>query len=102
MALPEGDYEVGVRPNHVDLAQSRNAAVAIPVVVELAEINGSETYIHGQHGDLTMIASVNGIHTYDLGEAIQFYLDPNRLFVFDRSGRLVAAPERPATSEGAR
>ena len=98
-SLPQGHYQIGVRPNHIELAQSRSNAVAMPVTVELAEINGSETYVHGQHGDLTMIASVDGIHGYDLGEAIRFYLDPNRLFVFDGSGKLVAVPEQPAAGE---
>ncbi len=98
-ALSEGDYLVGVRPNHIELDHSRKDTVAVPVTVELAEINGSETYIHGKHGELTMIASVAGIHGYELGEVIQFYLDPNRLFVFDGSGKLVAVPEQPAGEE---
>ena len=97
--LPDGDYRVGVRPNHITLDRSRADSVAVPVTVELSEVNGSETYIHGQHGELTMIASVEGIHGFDLGEAIQFYLDPNRLFVFDGSGKLVAVPEAVAAEE---
>lgn len=101
-ALPEGDYQVGVRPNHIGLNRLRDDAVAIPVTVALAEVNGSETYIHGQHGELTMVASVEGIHGFDLGEAIQFYLDPNRLFIFDNAGKLVAVPEQGGSSEGAR
>ena len=92
-ALAPGDYRVGVRANHIDLAQPHHGAVPIPVAVELAEINGSETYIHAQHGDITMIALVEGVHGYRLGEAIQFYLDPNRLFVFSDAGDLVAVPE---------
>ena len=100
-AVPEGEYRVGVRPNHIRLDRRSDDAVAIPVTVALAEVNGSETYIHGQHGGLTMIASVEGIHGFSLGEAIQFYLDPNRLFVFDGSGKLVAVPE-PAVGEEAR
>ena len=100
-AVPEGEYRVGVRPNHIKLDRRSDDAVAIPVTVALAEVNGSETYIHGQHGGLTMIASVEGIHSFGLGEAIQFYLNPNRLFVFDGSGKLVAVPE-PAVGEEAR
>jgi glycerol transport system ATP-binding protein len=91
-ALAPGDYRVGVRANHIDLAQPHHG-VPIPVTVELAEINGSETYIHAQHSDMTMIALVEGVHGYRLGEAIQFYLDPNRLFVFSDAGDLVAVPE---------
>ncbi len=95
-AVAPGDYRVGLRSNHIDLAETGRSAVAIPVIVELAEINGSETYIHARHGDLAMVAQVEGVHGYQLGEAIRFYLDPNRLFVFDASGNLVAVPERAA------
>ncbi len=100
-ALAAGDYQVGVRPNHIGLDRLDDV-VAIPVAVALSEVNGSETYIHGQHGELKMIASVGGVHSFDIGEAIQFYLDPNRLFVFDGAGKLVAAPEPHAAGEEAR
>ena len=92
-ALAPGDYRVGVRANHIELAQPRPGAVPIPVEVELAEISGSETYIHARHADMTMIALVEGVHLYGLGEAIRFYLDPDRLFVFSEAGKLVAVPE---------
>jgi glycerol transport system ATP-binding protein len=92
-ALPPGDYRVGVRANHIELAQPHPGAVPIPVTVELAEISGSETYIHARHADMTMVALVEGVHGYGLGESIQFYLDPNRLFVFSEAGKLMAVPD---------
>ena len=94
--LAQGHYWAGVRANHIGLAQPRAGAAPIPVAVELAEISGSETYIHARHADMTMIALVEGVHGYDLGKAIQFYLDPNRLFVFGETGKLVAAPDGAA------
>jgi len=91
-ALAPGDYRVGVRANHIDVARPHPGAVPIPVTVELAEISGSETYVHARHGDMTLVALLEGVHGYGLGEAIQFYLDPNRLFVFNDAGNLVAVP----------
>lgn len=41
------------------------------------------------------------MHGYQIGEAIRFYLDPGRLFVFDSAGRLVAVPEQAAQTETA-
>jgi glycerol transport system ATP-binding protein len=99
--LSDGQYRVGVRPNHIELDRRHGDVVAIPVTVALAEVNGSETYVHGQYGALTMVASVQGILSFDLGEAIQFYLDPNRLFVFDGTGKLVAAPAQHAAGKEA-
>jgi glycerol transport system ATP-binding protein len=91
-ALPPDDYWVGVRANYISLADPGDRATAIPVSVELAEINGSETYIHAQYGKLTLIALIEGVHDFRFGETIRFYLDPERLFVFDMAGKLVAVP----------
>ncbi|MBI4734860.1 MAG: ABC transporter ATP-binding protein [candidate division NC10 bacterium] len=93
-SLPPGDYQVGVRANHIDVvARAENGGV-IPATVELAEITGSETYIHAGHGDFTVVALVEGVHEYGLGEAVNLHLDPRRLFIFNSAGNLVAAPER--------
>ena len=64
--------------------------------IELAEINGSETYVHARHGDFTLIAQLEGVREFALGESVGLHFDPNRLFVFDASGRLAAAPARLA------
>ncbi len=97
-SLPPGEYRVGVRANQIGVANHSRDAVVIEAVVELAEINGSETYIHARHGDFAMIALLEGVHEYALGEAVNLHLDPKRLFVFDGAGRLAAAPARRSGS----
>ena len=91
-ALPPGDYRMGVRANHIGLTGHAEHGVKIPAKVELAEINGSETYVHAGHGDFQMIAVLQGVHQFGLGDEINLYLDPRLLFVFDSAGNLVAAP----------
>ena len=93
-SLAEGDYRIGIRANHVGVVAASAHSATIPVKVELAEISGSETYIHGRHGGFNLIARLVGVHDYDLGDQITLYFDPARLFVFDLAGKLVAAPER--------
>jgi len=100
-ALPQGDYRVGVRADHIGLAGHAEYGRLIPAKVELAEINGSETYIHAGHGDFQMIAVLQGVHKFGLGDEINLYLDPRRLFVFDSAGNLVAAPGENAGGTGA-
>ncbi len=100
-ALPQGDYRVGVRADHIGLAGHAEYGCLIPAKVELAEINGSETYIHAGHGDFQMIAVLQGVHKFGLGDEISLYLDPRRLFVFDSAGNLVAAPGENAGGTGA-
>ncbi|HET7200657.1 MAG TPA: ABC transporter ATP-binding protein [Burkholderiales bacterium] len=91
--LPPGDYRVGLRANQIDVAGRPDSAV-LRAMVELAEINGSETYVHARHGDFTLIAQLEGVREFTLGEAVSLHFDPNRLFVFDGAGRLAAAPAR--------
>ncbi len=100
-ALPPGDYRVGVRAGHIGLAGHAEFGCLIPAKVELAEINGSETYVHAEHGDFQMIALLQGVHEFGLGDGVNLYLDPRRLFVFDGAGGLVAAPGENAGRTGA-
>jgi glycerol transport system ATP-binding protein len=95
-SLPAGEYRVGIRANHVNVNAALPGAAAIPANVELAEISGSETFIHARHGELTLIARFAGVHEYQLGAHLTLYFDPARLFVFDTAGKLVAAPRQSA------
>jgi glycerol transport system ATP-binding protein len=100
-ALAPGDYRVGLRANQIDVARRAEGGGAMQATVELAEINGSETYVHARHGDFTLIAQLEGVRAFALGESVGLRFDPNRLFVFDGAGRLAAAPAREGAQGGA-
>lgn len=93
-ALPPGDYTVGLRANQIDVVQRSATAVVIEATVELAEFNGSETYLHAKHDEFTLIALLDGVREYPLGEAVNLYFDPDQQFVFDTTGKLAVAPIR--------
>jgi glycerol transport system ATP-binding protein len=99
--LAPGEYRVGIRANHVSVERKTASNAAIPVAIELAEISGSETFVHGRHGAIALIARIDGVHEYRLGQRVTLHFDPARLFAFDRDERLVAAPESPATTQEA-
>jgi len=90
--LPPGRYRLGVRPNHVSLETHGADAVPIDTTVDLAEISGSETYLHLRHQELTFIAQVKGVHMFELGTPAKVWLDRSRIFAFDAEDRLVGAP----------
>ncbi|MFN8488082.1 MAG: ABC transporter ATP-binding protein [Caldilineaceae bacterium] len=97
--LPAGAYQIGVRANHVTFAPSTADDIAITSRVELAEISGSQTYIHLVHREqgtagFRVVAELEGVHPYEPGQTATFYLDPKRLYAFDARGRLAAAPAR--------
>ena len=92
--LEPGAYRFGVRPPHVFLDRHGDDHVALPGAVEVAEVSGSETYIHLRHAHLLWVVQEEGIHDFDLGQQIQVYFDPRHIFAFDEQGRLAAAPDR--------
>ncbi|MDJ0884395.1 MAG: ABC transporter ATP-binding protein [Desulfobacterales bacterium] len=91
-SLGDGEYDFGIRSNHFFLARTGENDCQVEAQVELAEINGSETFIHFHHGDARLVAQEDGIYPHRIGSAITLYVNPRCLFVFDLKGNLVAAP----------
>ncbi len=91
--LADGDYTFGIRSNHFFLSRTGENDAQIEARVELAEINGSETFIHFNHGDNRLVAQEDGIYPHRIGTAVTLYVNPRCLFVFDMQGSLVAAPD---------
>lgn len=68
--------------------------VALPGTVELAEISGSDTFVHVATAVGELVAQVTGVHYFDLGESITLYFSPAQVYVFDAQGALLLAPVR--------
>jgi len=90
--LPPGRYRFGMRANHLRLAQAGEDDIAFDVTVDLAEISGSETFVHLVHGEQSWVAQQQGVHTYGLDTQAQAFIAPARLYAFDPQDRLVASP----------
>ncbi len=84
---------VGVRAGALRVTQ-RAGDLALPGKVELAEISGSDTYVHVHTTIGELVAQLTGVHVFELGEAVTLYLDPAQAYVFDASGDLLVAPNR--------
>lgn len=92
--LQVGDYQIGVRCNHLLVQRHSPDDVEVDCEVDLAEIGGSETFIHARHGAIEVTVQQKGAHEFHLGDKIPVFVDPKHLFVFDGSGQLVTAPHR--------
>ncbi|RED44267.1 ABC transporter ATP-binding protein [Aestuariispira insulae] len=92
--LSNGKYTVGIRANHLTVAPEGAHSIAMQGQVELAEITGSETFVHVHYNDVSWVIQEEGVHDPRLGETMTFYMDPKRLYIFERGGNLVAAPNR--------
>jgi glycerol transport system ATP-binding protein len=91
--LPAGRYRFGVRASHLAMRSQGMEDVAIPGEVELAEISGSETFVHVRHNDIAWVVQQEGVHSHKLGERVAIHVSPARLYVFGEDGGLRAAPE---------
>jgi len=90
--VPAGDYHAALRAEHVGIGEQSSGAAALDASVQLAEISGSETFVHASHGALTLISRLEGVHPFRLGERVTLGFDPQRVLLFDLRGHLIAAP----------
>ena len=87
-----GDYRFGVRPSHIGLVPRGDDDLELAVTVELAEISGSETFLHVRMDDMHLVLHLPGVHEYAVDAAITVYIPARKLFVFETGGRLIHAP----------
>jgi glycerol transport system ATP-binding protein len=73
---------------------SAKLTVDVPLVgqVELAEISGSDTFIHAATQVGELVAQLTGVHYFDLGSQITLHLHPSQVYVFDSTDALLLAP----------
>ena len=90
-AVPDGEYTIGFRAHHLTLEPAGGAEIAIPALVSVSEITGSESYVHLDASEHRLIALVPGVRRLEPKSAVTAYIDPRHLFMFDAAGRLAAA-----------
>ena len=94
LALPgQGGVTVGVRANALRVT-AQPGDLAIKGEVELAEISGSDTFVHARTEIGELVAQLTGVHDFELGAPLTLYLNAAHVHVFDAAGLLTRAPER--------
>jgi glycerol transport system ATP-binding protein len=86
-----GALTVGVRAGALGVRE-RPGDLALPGVVELAEISGSDTFVHVKTAVGELVAQLTGVHVFALGSSIALYLHPGQAYVFGQDGNLLVAP----------
>jgi glycerol transport system ATP-binding protein len=90
--LPGGRYRIAVRPHHLELAPASASVLRFSGRVSVTELTGSESFIHFDCADEPWVALVHGVKNLDLGADVTFYVDPDRLLLFDEDDQLVSGP----------
>ena len=89
---------VGIRASSLHV-QRRDGDLGLPGTVELAEISGSDTFVHVGTAIGEVVAQLPGVHQFTLGAPIMLHLSPAQVFVFDEHGRLLFAPREARSTD---
>jgi glycerol transport system ATP-binding protein len=88
-----GPVTVGIRANALRV-QWREGDQALPGRVELAEISGSDSFVHVDTPVGELVAQLTGVHNFEIGTQLTLALHPAHIHVFDAAGMLLWAPQR--------
>jgi glycerol transport system ATP-binding protein len=88
--LADGQYTAGFRPNHLELEPHGTAPMVFHCGLVVTEITGSETFVHLDHHGARWVGLIHGVRDLRLGAPLDVYLDPDHVYVFSRTGALVA------------
>jgi glycerol transport system ATP-binding protein len=97
--LADGEYRVGFRAHQLEIANGAAGRHAFPATVTVTEITGSESFVHLHREKSNWVAVLHGVHEFEPGHVLDAVLDPDNVFVFDKAGRLVAAPDKAFSRE---
>jgi glycerol transport system ATP-binding protein len=84
--------QLGLRAHSLH-ANPRENGFALTCSVDLAEISGSETFVHLKRGALSLVAQLPGVHDLSLGSESTMHFQPSDMFIFSADGTLMYAPE---------
>ena len=97
VALPGGPAATGAQALTVGIrasafrVQQRDGDLSLPGLVELAEISGSDTFVHVETAIGEVVAQLPGVHVFTLGAPITLFLSTAQVYVFDARGDLLLA-----------
>ena len=89
-----GNITMGLRASTLRV-QERAGDVPLAGTVGLAEISGSDTFVHAHTAVGNLVAQLVGVHYFELGAPITLYFSPAQVYLFDAEGALQLAPARP-------
>jgi glycerol transport system ATP-binding protein len=97
LAMPTASPQtltVGIRASALRV-QAQPGDVALQGKVELADISGSDTFVHVHTTSGDLVAQLTGVHQFELGAPISLFGNAAQAYVFGADGQLLLSPERP-------
>ncbi|MFG6178425.1 ABC transporter ATP-binding protein [Halomonas sp. THAF12] len=91
-ALPPGEYRFGVRASHISLTPRAEDDIEMRMIVDLAEISGSETFLHVHNERFHLTVHLEGVHEFAVDAPVTLYFPTHKVYAFDRQGAVVHIP----------
>jgi len=85
------DVTIGVRASGLRLTPT-DGDVPLAGQVDLAEISGSDTFVHINTEIGAVVAQLTGVHEFGLGDTVTLHINPDNVYVFENDGPLLVAP----------
>jgi glycerol transport system ATP-binding protein len=89
---PTSGLQLGIRAHHIRVQRHHDYDIAIDGKVDLAEISGSDTYLHVAHRHQSLVAQLPGVHDFAIGATCTLFIDPANLYGFDAQGDALFTP----------
>jgi glycerol transport system ATP-binding protein len=90
------EFLLALRPHQLHSEPGGCRSLTLQGAVELAEISGSDTYLHVHTAGGDVVAQWRGIHPLSLGSRAHLFLDPREFFGFTCEGAALFAPTAAA------
>ncbi len=84
--IADGEYRLGFRAHHLNLGAGGEHAISLEGAVTIAEISGSETFVHLDLGRHQWICQAHGVHRLDVGQMVTVSVNPERFMLFKPDG----------------
>ena len=88
LSLEEGDVELGIRPEDIEIGQG--GATIVQAKVDMLSNVGSEQYVHAHIGQEGLTVRVPKEATFEPGQNVTLSIDPGRVHIFHAGHRLPA------------
>jgi glycerol transport system ATP-binding protein len=92
LAAKQPEVTVGLRAGDLRV-EGRAGDIHFDARVELAEISGSDSFVHVSSRLGSLVVQLVGVHRFELGQVLRLYVDPGAIYVFEQEGALLLAPE---------
>jgi glycerol transport system ATP-binding protein len=87
--LPDGTYDLGLKPHHLAPVSAKTLGHTLEGRVLVTEISGSESVIHITAGGKTWVSQTSGVQPIKVGETVRFAADLSHALFFNTDGKRV-------------